>query len=426
MVVELDTTLAELYAEHDMPWPLVVDLYRTYTHIDLHDNFQRERVFAEDEDSSIYYSEQNNIHRFKKWALNSRTIRHLPMVGPADVLLYRPHNSRDNIQRALNQFPKHQHPNAQYVDLDSPEMATDRRRVIKNKRLIYWRPKSWMVGEDYLVAPELSYTLNDKRFLNLPEIPTPALKMISLVHEDQRHVVVCHRLPFVVKFCRCSSGQGTYIVTNEEERLQMLDAVRRYREREGMEVQISEFIHSNRPHYGVNFFIGRSDSPRFLGATEQIVTKNGVRVGGIIDYQMQEELERRLRDTIAAVARKLQQSSYMGWVGIDVIFDVNDRPLVVDLNARIAAGIGVVLFSKHFLSIGLPFAQMETVSFDGPASLTYDAISAKIESGRVIITLSAEVTETEFVASVVFGGRTRDELIAVGDWIRETLLTYHI
>lgn len=40
MVVELDTTLAELYAEHDMPWPLVVDLYRTYTHIDLHDNFQ--------------------------------------------------------------------------------------------------------------------------------------------------------------------------------------------------------------------------------------------------------------------------------------------------------------------------------------------------------------------------------------------------
>lgn len=53
MVVGLDTTLAELYAEHDIPWPLVVGLHRIYTHNDLHDNFQRETVFTEDEDPSI-------------------------------------------------------------------------------------------------------------------------------------------------------------------------------------------------------------------------------------------------------------------------------------------------------------------------------------------------------------------------------------
>ncbi|KAJ6180090.1 hypothetical protein N7519_010551 [Penicillium mononematosum] len=138
---------------------------------------------------------------------------------------------------------------------------------------------------------------------------------------------------------------------------------------------------------------------------------------------MQEDLERYLRDTIAAVARTLQQSSYAGWVGIDVIFDHNDRPLVVDLNARIAAGIGIVLFSKHVLSVGLPFAQMQTISFHGPASEIYDAVSAGMESGQVIVTLSAEVTETESVASVVFGAGNREDLSVVRDWIRDQLST---
>ncbi|KAJ5955961.1 hypothetical protein N7501_010240 [Penicillium viridicatum] len=423
MVVELDTTLAELHAEHGLPWPLVVDLYRTYTHIDLHDNFPRERVFVEDEDPSIYCSEEG-LARFKQWALNSRTIRHLPMVGPADVILYLPHNSNGNIQRALNQFPKHQHPKIQYVGLDSPHMAKDRKMAVKGKKLIYWRPKSWMVGEDCLVPPEVSYTLNDKRFLIHPDIPTPSLEMVSLLREDQRDTITSYEMPFVVKFCRCSSGQGTYIVTTEEERQHMLDAVHRYRERGGIDVQVSEFVHSKRPHYGVNFFVGHGSSqPRFLGATEQVVTKSGVWVGGIIDYQVQEDLERGLRDTIAAVARTLQQSSYVGWVGIDVIFDHNDRPLVVDLNVRIAAGIGIVLFSKHFLSVGLPFAQMDTISFHGPASEIYDALSAEIESGQVIVTLSAEVTETESVASVVFGAPNREELSVVRDWIRVQLST---
>ena len=43
IVFELDNTVAELYVEHDVPWPPMVDLYRTYPHIDLHDSFPWER-----------------------------------------------------------------------------------------------------------------------------------------------------------------------------------------------------------------------------------------------------------------------------------------------------------------------------------------------------------------------------------------------
>ncbi|KAL3457298.1 hypothetical protein BJX64DRAFT_293266 [Aspergillus heterothallicus] len=407
MVVELDTTLAELHAEYGTSSGLVVDLYRTYTHLDLHENFPREEVLAEDEDPSLYCTKNVSIPRFKQWALNSRTIRHLPLVGPADVILYLPYNSRENIQRALDQFPKHQHPRIKFVDLNSPHIASERKMVIAGKSLVYWRLKSWMVGEDCVVPPDVSYTINDKRFLAHPKIPTPCLEMVSL-HRGNNSLaaLVKHSLPFVVKFCRCSSGQGTYIVGNESERACMLQAV-------------------HRPHCGVNFIVGSRDGPppRFLGATEHVVTDNGIWVGGIINYEAQRDLKERLQDTIAAVTEALQEVSYVGWVGIDVIFDLNDQPLVVDLNARIAAGIGLALFSNHFLSMGFPFAEMLTVSFCGPAWIIYDMVDAHIKTGKVIVTLSTEVSEVESVASLVFGDKTREGLKAMGGWIRDTVAT---
>ena len=119
----------------------------------------------------------------------------------------------------------------------------------------------------------------------------------------------------------------------------------------------------------------------------------------------------------------MKESSYIGWVGIDVIFDQNDRPLVVDLNARMAGGMGLCLFSKHFLSLGLPLAWTHTLSFCGPASKVYDLLSTKIESGQVIVTLSAEVSSSESMVSVVFAGKDRDDLLAVCQWIQDTLPT---
>ena len=424
-IVELDTTLAELYTAHGVSWPLVVDLYHAYTHIDLHENFPREKVFAEDEDPAIYYNGEENLQRFQKWALCFKTIRFLPMIGPAAVILYLPDNVRANIQRALDRLPENQRPKIKYIDLDDPHMAEVRKLIMRDKGLIYWRPKSWMCKEDCLVAPDTSYTINDKRLLTHPDIPTPTIQTVRLQCEDSQASLVSHPLPFVVKFCRCSSGQGTFLVITEDARREMLDAVIRYRERGGQEVQVWEFIHSERPHYGVHLFNGghKSPEPHFLGATELISSKDGAWVGSIIDYHAQEDLERLMRGTVLAVARILKESSYIGWVGIDVIVDQNDHPLVVDLNARMAGGMGLCLFSKHFLSLGLPLARIHTLSFCGPASTIYYLLSTKIESGQVIVTLSAEVSDSESMVSVVFGGKDREDLLVVCQWIEDRLPT---
>lgn len=60
------------------------------------------------------------------------------MVGPADVILYLPYNSRDNIEMTLSQFPERQHPKVKYIDLDSPYMSNDWKMAIKDKKLVYW------------------------------------------------------------------------------------------------------------------------------------------------------------------------------------------------------------------------------------------------------------------------------------------------
>ncbi|OGM43175.1 hypothetical protein ABOM_008869 [Aspergillus bombycis] len=306
-LVELDTTVADLHATNGVQWPLAVDLYHTYTHIDLHDHFLRESRFAEDEDPEVYYNGDGNVERFRQWALCFKTLRFLPMVGPGLALLHVPRNARVNIERALKQFPEWQRPIVQYIDLDSSDFEADRQSALEGRKLVYWRPKSWMSKESCLVAPEVSYELNDKRFLTHPGIPTPTMELIQLAQPEQQAYLASRPLPFVVKFCRCSSGQGTFMVATEDARHKMLHAVSRYATRGGDEVQVSELVHSKRPHYGVNFFMGNGEATetQFLGATEQVSTKDGAWVGGIIDYNEQGDLEQTLRDTISAVAHTL-------------------------------------------------------------------------------------------------------------------------
>ncbi|PIG69167.1 hypothetical protein AARAC_005085 [Aspergillus arachidicola] len=379
--VELDTMVAELHTTHGVEWPLAVDLYHTYTHIDLHDHFKRETRFVE----------ERTLRSITKTTGTSSGSDNGLYVSKPSAFFQWSGQAWNNIERALSQFSEHQRPIVQYIDLDSSNFEVDRQSALEGRKLVYWRPKSWMSKESCLVAPEVSYELNDKQFLSHLGIPTPAMEIIQLAQPKQQ-----------------DSGQGTFIVTTEEARHQILDAMSRYVTRGGEEVQLSELARSKRPHYGVNFFVDDNETtePEFLGATEQ-----------------QGDLERALGDTISAVAHTLRQSTYIGWVGIDVIFDHHDRPLVVDLNARMAGGIALSLFSKHFLSLGLPLAQVDTVSFAGPASRIYDILSAKIESGQIIITLAMEISDADSMALVVFGGQTRDYLTTTHQWIQDRLLT---
>jgi hypothetical protein len=420
--IKPDTTLAELYVQTGLNVPLIVDLYPVFTHIDIHSQFPREDVFVEDEDPNIYGASVDALHSFRNRILAFQTIRFLQIIGPADVMLYLPNNSKANIERALAAIPAQQRAKPQYIDLDGQDVQECIKVLVAGKKLIYWRPKGWMLSCDCVVDPSVAYVVNDKRYLFHPGIPTPEMEMIALDNADQRQMLARRPLPFVVKLCRCSLAQGTYLVGADDERQHMLACIQRYHERGGKEVQLSEYIPSDKPHYGVHFFVGlqNREAPTFLGATEQVFSQTGTWIGGIIDYGSQGDLEQNLRDTINAVANSLPES-YIGWVDVDVIFDKTGKPLVVDLNARMAGGMGLVLFSKHFLQHDLPFALFDTVRFGKPAKIVYEILSSELKSGQIIVTLAAEISDTESMASLIIGGRSRADLLAVQQHVHGAL-----
>jgi hypothetical protein len=416
-----DTTLAELYTKYGTNSPLVIDLHPPFTHIDIHPSLPRESVFIEDEDPNIYGQSLADLHNFRRRILCFQTILFIKVIGPADVILHlTDDNDKESIQRALEGLPPTQRARPVYVDLDSPSFKNDLNSATKGKKLVYWKPKAWMNDHECLVPPHEAYIINDKRYLSHPSIPTATLQMLSV--DDP--VLKNQPAPFVVKFCKASMANGTFIVRTEENREKMLVALQRYQDRGGKEVQLSDFIKSTRPSYGVNFFVGRynRNHPLFTGATEQVFSSTGAWAGGIIDYSIQNRFEEEFRATINAVANSLPDS-YVGTVGIDVIFDLENKPLVVDLNARLNGGLGLIFYSKHFLQRGFAWAQSMNLQYGGKAALIYDVLSEKLESGQVVVSLAADISEHISIAGLVIGARSRNELNDVREWIEDKLST---
>ncbi|KAJ5190690.1 uncharacterized protein N7498_009675 [Penicillium cinerascens] len=406
-----------------------MDIYNGYSHIDIHPQILRETVYTQDEDVGLPDNSTESLQRFRNMALTYKTVKFLLGLGPVDVYLYHPVNVPAQIERILSPLPVNQRPQVHYIDLNKPDVQEQLRQVTHGKKLWYYRPKSYMLQQDTLVSPDFAYAINDKRFLLHPNIPTPHLEMASLQSEDLSTSVFNTRsLPFVVKLRRCSGSQGTWIVTSEDERQIMLAAMKQYRSRRVSEVQISDFIHSTQPHYSVNFFIGAagpsngSTTVTFLGATEQIFSKTGRWAGGVIDFQSQQSIKEQLMGTINAVARTMI-GSYVGWVGIDVIFDERrNRTVVVDLNARLTGGFVLCLLSGHFMKErGLPFAQAQSFHYQGKAADVYTLLAPFVQTGQVVVAAVTETLPNNCTTQLIFGGQNRDELASMKDIIREGL-----
>ncbi|EFR00626.1 hypothetical protein MGYG_03632 [Nannizzia gypsea CBS 118893] len=429
--ITLDNTLANLFREHGISDSIVLDIYNGYSHVDIHPQLLRETVYTQDEDVGLSSNiTDERLERFRTLALTYKTVKFLLGVGPLDVYLYRPANAPKNIDRILSPLPANQRPQLHYIDLDKQDLQTEVRRINHGKKLWYYRPKSYMRQFDTLVSPDFAYKINDKRFLLHPGIPTPDLKMFPLQQgQDLRTSVLMTRpLPFVVKLRRCSGSRGTWIVTREDQREEMLTDMEAYQARGVPEIQVSEFVHSRRPHYSVNFFLGAagpsngSSIVTFLGATEQLFSQAGRWAGSVIDYRAQKQIEEQLMGTIQAVARTLI-GSYVGWIGIDVIIDEDsNRTVVIDLNARLTGGFVICLLSNHFLKErSLPLAQAQTFNYEGKPADVYTLLAPFINKGQIVVAAVTESLPNNSTAQLIFGGRDREELFSMKATIQERL-----
>ncbi|SPO02961.1 uncharacterized protein DNG_05642 [Cephalotrichum gorgonifer] len=424
--IQLDTTLADLYREHGIKGECIVTTHCVFGHLDLHPGFPRELVFPEDEEPVPYSDDEQEQERLRRIILGYKPLRRVFGVGDMDVIFFGPNVTAAQVERDLAQLPPNQRHRPRIVDLDSGDVPEKLREVTRDRTLVFWRPQGWMREVKCLVDPQLAYDINAKDYLVTSGIRTPPSEIVSLEDIGADSVFATRRLPFAVKLLRAGCSFGTYLVTNEERRKEMLAALVTYRERGTSTVILSEYIDLVLD-LSVHFFIGapdderNRDNPLILGISVQTLTESGKWTGGYIDYQAQDTLRDLVWDTVVDTTRRMPEE-FVGWAGVDIVVDAKGGQWVVDLNARFTGSMPICFMSGHFWKRrGLRLAQFATFEYSGELDGIYTYLSPLIESGQAVVTATATIGPDSNMADIAWGGKDEPDLARVGDIIRHKL-----
>ena len=421
-LVRLDTTIADLYRDHGIQGPFLATTHAVFAHMDLHSEFPRETVYPEDEEPGLYGLNEQDIAKTRKVFLDLKPVKRAFPLGNMGVIFFTP--SIEDTKRVLGQLPREQQPNPCFIDLNQGNVPSKLRQLSKGRKLLYWSPQGWMLDHDCLIDTNSSYEMTSKRYLITSGIHTPKSEMVSLVSDHAHKSVLSSRdLPFVVKLPLATSGFGTWLVTTEARRHDMLAGITKFMARGGTEVLVSAYV-DTKQDLSAHFVVGAKGderdrgNPLFVGVTVQSLTASGHWMGGSIDYSAQSTLESLLRDTVRQTTRLLPES-FVGWAGMDIVIDEEGTQWVVDLNPRFTGSVPLCLLSDHFFTQrGLPHAACAAFTYEGATEDIYRLLSPEIDSGKVIITAAPNVGEQSNMADLVWGARDKEDLVKTAESIK--------
>jgi ATP-grasp domain len=421
-LVRLDTTVADLYRNHGIHGPFIAITQPVFANIDLHPEFPRELIYPEDEEPFLSDESEDEIAKLRATVFDLKPIKRVLPLGNMDVILFT--RSIENAKRVLGQLPPEQQPNPCFVDLNQGNVASKLRKLSKGRKLLYWSPQGWMQDHDCLIDTDLSYEMNSKRYLISSGIHTPESEIVDLAVENTPDFVLRSRaLPFVVKLPLATSGHGTWLITTEARRYDMLMAINKFIARGGKEVLVSSYVNTKQD-LSVHIVIGAKgderdrDNPLIVAITVQNLTVGGHWTGGRIDYSTQSTLKSLVRDTVRQTSRLLPEG-FVGWAGLDIVVDEKGNQWVVDLNPRWTGSVPLCLLSNHFFTQrGLRHAEFGAFPYEGATEDIYDLLSPELRSGQVIINALAKVGKQSNMADLVWGGRDIEDLVNTAESIK--------
>lgn len=262
-----------------------------------------------------------------------------------------------------------------------------------------------------LVPPASHYKVLSKRTLALSGLPTPATTVVDpqlTIHglSDNKAVatdvirmmqlVEARKLPFVLKLPQSLSGQGTFLVRNEEERSACIEVLEPEMHRMLNQITPAN-IHLNPCSFlmqemlsgeavAISFFVTRSGKAVFNACCHQILDNEGNWEGGLVDYCAQDGLSKTYETIMNKVACYLHKNRYWGPVGADIITDDNGQQLIIDMNVRVSGSHPLGALRGFFQKRGLNVA---TLLFPFVVNGTRDdfgeAFSEELQEGRLVI-----------------------------------------
>ncbi|KAF3014064.1 hypothetical protein E8E14_012234 [Neopestalotiopsis sp. 37M] len=284
-------------------------------------------------------------------------------------------------------------------------------------------PHDWCASLPHAVDPDRHYLFHSKAYLSRLPVNVPRQEIFSL--DDQ---LLCdlrvQPAPFVVKSTHGQYNTGTWVVTSEAERREMLDALDKLRKPVdgsvpwAQDMLVTEFIDATH-NYCVHFFVGRTGRSAFMGVTEQCLDRGG-RWRGTIQYERQDALKVLFDDITASLAEGLAADGYIGPAGADILIDRAGKQWLIDLNPRINGGTPLCLMNQH-LSVKrhLHHATLiVAVQFVGSPAKFSAAIESQLHQGYIIIlslttSQDAITGKDRHTCMVICAGKTADHLEAV-------------
>ena len=254
--------------------------------------------------------------------------------------------------------------------------------------------------------------------------------------------------PFVLKTQQTFGGSGTWIISDGQQKRQILDdlsqadgAIRRVLSQVNSSnhhlqpgtIILSEFVKEPTGNYGVTFFVTETGKVIFMGASEQILASDGKAwMGSIINYKSQGALQEKVQLVMEQTARWLNDKhGYHGPVGIDILEEpVGDADCqeeghstlqIVDLNVRVAGSMSLPLFKGHFTSRSLHFASVSMVTMRHDRWTFIAQWQEEFESGcMVILSWHYDPEVNISVGSIVVGAEDEIRLHEIIDKVHKT------
>ncbi|KAK0725793.1 hypothetical protein B0H67DRAFT_571563 [Lasiosphaeris hirsuta] len=254
-------------------------------------------------------------------------------------------------------------------------------------------------------------------------------------------------VPFVLKNQQTFGGAGTWVVTSEEKKRELLDdfssgdgALRK------LLSQVTEVNHHMKPgsiiisdlvidpigDYGLTFLATDTGEAVFLAVSEQMTDDNNAWIGSTINYSHQQYLHDKFASLIRRTAKYVAEHGYCGPVGIDILETEEAGQTashngeitahhIVDLNVRTSGSLSLPLLKGHFSSRGLSCASSFSITVKGTRGDFIRRWRPEFESGQMFILSWYEDTETnESIADVVVGGEDEKALQRWMNKVRDT------
>ena len=417
--VVLDTTLAELYAK-DGPNRIAQVLCGTNSGIELNPNFARNIKFLY-QDTAFNETPKEELTESNKDLQGSLATKYLSLVpqrdafvsGNTPVIFFNLDQSEDQIAHDKAEAEatiKNLDPSQKPKLLFFPGPAKIELKPHNIDLLAYKVALDDLEAYPVTVPLETHWFLNSKVALCQSGLPTPRCELLELedISPDAKSccsvcssskdplfiqndctgsrlkwlkskisritsAIASRPTPFVVKNQQTFGGGGTYVVSDEKDRENLIkdlssgllskllsQVTSKNAHLNPGTILISDLVADPIGDYGVTFFVTKKGECIFLSAAEQMTDPNKAWIGSNISYNKQGNLKEKFSPIMNDIGSWLHSHGYYGPAGADILetkpatqngdhaSSPNKNFHIVDLNVRTSGSLCLPLLRTHF------------------------------------------------------------------------------